>query len=126
MKCLKVFYLKNKQTKIPIPSVIHYAVLLLFITKYICLDRIQYHVSLFEHQIMLCILANPLILQSRSISHIFFIYTNRQCLKIALVIVGVVKYKRVKEQPHLTAIFLTFELPKTIFGCLIEKETHIN
>jgi hypothetical protein len=52
------------------------SVLLLFVTKYIIIHRIQYHVSRFEHQNILCILtetplhgiktlynANPLILQ---------------------------------------------------------------
>ena len=33
------------------------SVLLLYITKYIILHRMQYHVSRFEHQNILCVLA---------------------------------------------------------------------
>ena len=71
MKCLNVFFCKHKNT-FPIPSMIHYSVLL-SITKCIFLDIIQYYVSRFEHQIMLCIHANPLILQSRPILQILYL-----------------------------------------------------
>ena len=78
------------------------SVLLLFITKCIILHRIQYHVSRFEHQNILCILAETSFMvlrryimlirsfsKGRSILQ-FFILKNRQCLKIAFnfVIVG--------------------------------------
>ena len=71
------------------------SVLLLYITKCIILHRIQYHVSRFEHQNILCILAEtPFMVLRRYIMlrvdlyYRFFIYKNRQCLKIAFVIVG--------------------------------------
>jgi hypothetical protein len=64
MKCLNVFFLLTQKCfpdpvndsfkdRESIPSV-----LLLFITKCIFQDRIQYHVSRFEHQNMLCILGD--------------------------------------------------------------------
>jgi hypothetical protein len=65
------------------------------VTKCIILHRIQYHVSRFEHQNILCILAEtPFMVLRRYIMlrvdlyYRFFIYKNRQCLKIAFVIVG--------------------------------------
>ena len=76
------------------------SVLLLFITKCIILHRIQYHVSRFEHQNILCILAETpfmvlrrYIMQSAHSPRVdlyyrFFILKNRKCLKIAFVIVG--------------------------------------
>ena len=87
------------------------SVLLLFITKCIILRRIQYHVSRFEHQSILCILAETpfmvlrhyiMLIRSfsmgRPILQIFYLQ-NRQCLKIAFVIVGgCEKNKCVKEQ----------------------------
>ena len=76
MKCLNVLYL-NKQKFPDHCNDSLFSIILLFITKCICLDRIQYHVSLFEHQIMLCILANPLILQSRPISQTGIVYSQK-------------------------------------------------
>jgi hypothetical protein len=72
-----MFFQKHKNT-FPIPSMIHYSVLFfLFITISIFpIDKIQYHVSRFEHQIILGILANPLILQSRPIYLQIFLFTK--------------------------------------------------
>ena len=75
-------------------STIH---LLLFVTKCIFIDRIQYHASRFEHQNILCILGDsPFVVLRRYIRSFskvdlyyrFFIYQNRLCFKIAFVIVS--------------------------------------
>jgi hypothetical protein len=48
------------------------SVLLLFVTKYIIIHRIQYHVSRFEHQNILGILAET----PCSFTHLFFTTIN--------------------------------------------------
>ena len=105
MKCLNVLFYQHKNA-FPILSMIHLKTgkgipsVLLFATKCIFIDRIQYHVSLFEHQFMLCILSeSPFVLLRRYIMLIrsfskvdlyyrCFIYQHRQCFEIAFVIVS--------------------------------------
>ena len=59
-----------------IPSVL----LLLYKTKYIILHRIQYHVSRFEHQNILCILAETLFMVLRR--YIMLIRSFSKCRPI--------------------------------------------
>ena len=63
----KCFFINTKYFPDPFNDSL-FSIIFLFITISIFpIDKIQYHVSRFEHQIILGILANPLILQSRPI-----------------------------------------------------------